>query len=102
MENLELKKLGEVCDWINVMTYDYHTAVKQDAQYEYVTNFNAPTFSHPNDPSGKDTNAKFNLVSTMKTYLEAGIPGSKLNVGLPFYGRGFGGVEPGPNHDGLF
>jgi chitinase len=38
--------------------------------------------------------------STVQRYIAAGVPRAKIVVGLPFYGRVYGGV--GPANDGLF
>jgi len=38
--------------------------------------------------------------ATMRAFLDAGVGGTKLLVGIPFYGRGYGGVQS--VNDGLF
>jgi len=40
--------------------------------------------------------------NAVNTYLSRGVPASKLTMGVPFYGRGWGGVAAGPNGDGLY
>src|SRR5205085_526558 len=35
-------------------------------------------------------------------FLNGGVPSAKLMLGLPFYGRGWKEVPPGPNNDGLY
>ncbi len=37
------------------------------------------------------------MSSIISSYRRRGCPPGKLNVGVPFYGRGFKGVPPGPN-----
>src|SRR5262249_41068913 len=36
---------------------------------------------------------QFNVDAAVKAYLAAGVPADKIVVGVPFYGRGWGGVK---------
>jgi chitinase len=86
--NLEAEKIHRHLDWINLMTYDFH------GSWSPLTNFNAPLFSSTSDPT-KDENIRkhFNVDAAVKAYLAAGVPKDKLVLGVPFYGRGWGGVK---------
>jgi chitinase len=88
--NLELDKIAEHLDWINLMTYDFHGG------WDQVTGFNAPLFAPAKDATG---DKQFNVDAAVQAYLKAKVPPEKLNVGVPFYGRGWGGV--GKDGDGL-
>jgi chitinase len=88
-QNIELKELSEVLDWMNLMAFDFHGA------WDKATNFNAPLYNATGVPT--DTN---NIDAAVKAYLAAGVPSRKLNVGLPMYGRGWGNVPATDN--GLF
>jgi chitinase len=88
MRNFELDSLASILDFMNVMTYDFHTGGR-------VTHFNAPLGSAENDPT-----PSLNVRSTVDFYLAAGVPRQKLVVGVPFYGYGYGGVINANN--GLF
>jgi chitinase len=86
--NLELDRIAKYLDWINLMTYDFHGGWSER------TNFNAPLYPSKSDPEKDETIRKhFNVDSAVKAYLAAGIPPEKLVVGVPFYGRGWGGVK---------
>lgn len=84
---LELSKIHRYVDWINLLTYDYH------GPWETTTNFNAPLFGSPNDPSPPDVKVD-NINHTVNAYLAAGIPPDKLVLGIPFYGHGWTNVPP--------
>ncbi len=77
-------------DWINVMTYDIHGA------WETRTNLQAALYPNPSDPSGTspvDIKNKYNIDYIMRYYRDVkGVPASKLNVGMPFYSRGWKNV----------
>lgn len=74
-------------DFINVMTYDMHGA------WENQTNHLSPIYTSPNDPA-----PNLNTDYVMKYYRDNfNIPASKLNVGTPFYSRGWSGVSGGTN-----
>jgi chitinase len=86
--NVEIARIEPLLDFMNVMTYDYHSGPGR-------TNFNAPLYAANGDPT-----PLLNVDVTMRTFLDAGVPANKLLVGIPFYGHGYGGV---PNvNDGLF
>jgi chitinase len=86
--NLELDRLPDVLDFINVMTYDYHSA-------DTIAHFNAPLHAAANDPTPALT-----VAASMQVFLDAGVPADQLVVGAPFYGRGYGSVAAADH--GLF
>ena len=86
--NVEAARIVPLLDFINVMTYDYYAGASR-------TGFNSPLYAAKNDPAPAR-----NVDATMRVFLEAGVPGSKLLLGIPFYGRGYGGVQS--VNDGLF
>ncbi|MGH7603962.1 MAG: glycoside hydrolase family 18 protein, partial [Gemmatimonadaceae bacterium] len=74
--NVEIARIEPLLDFINVMTYDYHSAPG-------TTNFNAPLYAANGDPT-----PKLNIHVTMRAFLDAGVPPNKLLLGIPFYGHG--------------
>lgn len=82
IRNLDLPGIASAVDWINLMTYDFH------GTWDSTTNFNAPLFRPGNDPA----DAALNADAAVQTYLAAGVPATKLVMGVPFYGRGWTGV----------
>ncbi|MCZ2126592.1 MAG: hypothetical protein LC099_02330 [Anaerolineales bacterium] len=90
MKNMELDKIAQTLDWINIMAYDFH------GTWDNVTNFNAPLFSTPNDPG----DSSLNVNAAVDNYLKSGVPANKLVLGVPFYGRGWANV--GADDDGLY
>ena len=87
-------------DWLNVMTYDIHGA------WETTTNHQTAIYANPNDPSATspvDIKNKYNTDFIMKYYRDTyNIPAYKLNVGSPFYSRGWKNVDPNTGTNGLF
>ncbi len=90
--NLELGQIHKILNWINLMTYDFHGA------WDATTNLLSPLYKSSTDPT-KDPviREQFNMAATVQAYLAAGIPPEKLVVGVPFYGRGWKGVEDANN-----
>ena len=86
--NLELDRIAPLLDWFNVMTYDYHSG-------SAIAHFNAPLHAATKDPT-----PFYNIDSTVAMYRRGGVPREKIVVGVPFYGRAYGGVH-GAN-GGLF
>ena len=80
LRKYEMKRLGELLDFINVMTYDFHAASK-------TTNYNAPFAAAKDDPT-----PELNVRASVAAYRAAGVAADKLVVGVPFYGYGYSGV----------
>jgi len=101
-DKLDLQEPGKYhtyLDFINVMTYDIHGA------WEKVTNHHSPLYKNPDDPSGTspvDIKNRYNTHEAMKNYLDKGVPASKLNVGTPYYSRGWSGVDSNTGKNGLY
>jgi chitinase len=86
--NLELGRIVPLLDFINVMTYDYHTGGS-------IAHFNAPLYAATNDPT-----PELNADASMRAFQAGIVPSDKLLVGIPFFSRAYGGV---PNvNAGLF
>ncbi|MFC7467018.1 glycoside hydrolase family 18 protein [Actinomadura keratinilytica] len=85
---------AQYVDWYNPMTYDYYGA--WDAQ--------GPTAPHsPLTAYDGIPDASFTTEATIDKLKEAGVPASKLLLGLGFYGRGWTGVTeeaPGSSASG--
>ena len=81
--NIELDKIHQDLDWINLMCYGFA------GRWSEITNHDSRLYASSDDPNraiGRDTNA------AVMVYLDAGVPAEKIVVGVPFYGRGWGGV----------
>jgi chitinase len=84
--NLNIKKVHQFLDWINLMTYDYHGAWPGSVE----TDHNAPLTA---------------VKETVAYYLDQGVPPDKLVLGMALYGRSFAGVALEPvdsENPGLF
>ena len=78
---MELGQVHRYLDWINLMTYDFA------GQWSARTAFNAPLY--PADEAGQGPSAD----TSVRVYLDAGVPREKLLLGVPFYGRAWAGVK---------
>jgi chitinase len=82
------------------MTYDMHSALE-----EY-TNHHSPLFANSGDPSPVmpvDRKNRYNTDYVMKYYRDHyNIPASKLNIGSPYYSRGWKDVDPDTGANGLY
>lgn len=92
MNNTELAKIAQICDWINIMTYDFH------GSWDTYAGQNAPLYYDPADPySGALT---FNVDAAVKGFINNGVPANNIVLGMPFYGRGLGNSTS--TTDGLY
>lgn len=65
----DVQRLGEICDYLIMMGYDYHWR-------------KAPTAG----PVAPLAGESLNITRSVQTYLAAGLPPSKLQLGVPWYG----------------
>ncbi|GHO69874.1 hypothetical protein KSC_087660 [Ktedonobacter sp. SOSP1-52] len=94
-QNIQLNQIGQYLDWVDLMTYDMHGAWNATGP----TDFNAPLYADPADPSAPPANS-YSIDHAVTDYLAAGIPASKIVMGMPIYGRGWTNV---PNvNNGLY
>ncbi|MEV6836378.1 glycoside hydrolase family 18 chitinase [Streptomyces sp. NPDC051133] len=83
IESADYTGASQYVDWYNVMTYDFFGA--WDAQGP--TAPHSPLTSYSGIPK-----AGFTTADAMAKYKAAGVPASKLLIGIGFYGRGWTGV----------
>ncbi|MFD0696977.1 glycosyl hydrolase family 18 protein [Paenibacillus sp. GCM10027628] len=81
--NNQLSSMASILDWVNLMSYDFH------GSWEAKSGQNAPLYFDPADSSSDPVN--FNVDKAVTSFLAAGVPASKLVLGLPYYGRGWAG-----------
>ena len=76
---MNVTALAAVADWLDVMTYDYS-----------VSDVVSPGPLAPNAPLFTPANAavlQMSINDTVANYLAAGVPASKIRVGIPVYGH---------------
>jgi chitinase len=81
--NTELGELEQYLDFINIMTYDFHHGAS------YQTGHHSNLYLSSFDSRDGDATVK-----SVRLHLSAGVSPDKLNIGVPFYGRRWNGVEP--------
>jgi chitinase len=87
-----MKDICDELDYVNTMSYDYAGG------WNKFTGHNAPLFHSGNAKHSEGFDVNWGI-QKMKSL---GCDPKKLVMGLPFYGRSWSGVEPGPNGDGLW
>ena len=88
LAHTEMAKVQAVVNFVNLMTYDFRVA-----------NPGAPAGHHANlYPSPADPRSH-SADGAVKDFLAAGVPASKLVLGVPFYGRAWEGVG---SREGLY
>ena len=92
IRHLECDAIGGILDFVNVMTYDMRGAWDLSK-----TGHHAPLYANPDEPGGTEIRERYTVDWSLQEYLSRGIPASKLVMGVPMYGRAWGGVAPGPN-----
>jgi len=89
----DLKTLARYMNYINIMAYDMHW------NGEKITNLHSALFRDPADPSKAPADTHYGAYA-VQNFLRAGVPARKVILGVPFYGKGWTGVN-NANH-GLY
>jgi len=89
--NIQLAAVAKTLDYYNVQGYDFH------GTWETETNHASPLFDDKQDPVASEN---FYIEYTIAAYLKAGVPASKLVLGVPTYARGWTGVPE--TNNGLY
>lgn len=90
--NIDIKTVSKYLSELNLMTYDFFGA------WSPTTGTNAPL--HDQSWGGEDTKG-FSIDGCTKNWVAGGGDPSKINIGLPFYGRSFRGATGlNQEHDG--
>lgn len=91
-QNTELGLIAGIVDWINIMAYDFNGG------WQTISAHNAPLFYDSAAGSAGIPNAEtFNGAAGVQGHLNAGVPASKIVLGVPFYGRGWSGCAAAGN-----
>ncbi|MDM4720149.1 glycoside hydrolase family 18 protein [Micromonospora sp. WMMA1363] len=94
ISKIEVTQIASYLDLGNIMTYDMHGAWEGSGP----TNFNDPLYRSAQDPAdGTGLTAD----DAITTYLGKGFPAGKITLGVPFYARGWTGVQNG-GKNGLY
>jgi chitinase len=89
LEHTEMAKAQTYLDTVNLMAYDYY-----EPGSGAITGNHAPLFADPADPKKESADA------SVQAFERAGVPASRILLGVPFYGHIWGQVAD-RNH-GLF
>ena len=85
--NTELSKIASYVDYATIMTYDIH------GTWDSYTDFNAPLYT----PTETSPQYKSSVDQSVKIWMSAGFPASKIVLGIPFYGYIYNNVTGGGN-----
>jgi len=89
LDHTEMAEVQKYVDTVNLMAYDYYEPTD-----DKTTGNHAPLFTDPADPKAISGDR------SVREYEQAGVPASKIVLGIPFYGHVWGQV-PSINN-GLF
>jgi len=76
LASIEIEKIAEILDQLNIMTYDFY------GSWDPFSNHNSPLYPSEGADTTRCVDAAFRLYH--RTH---GIPTSKINLGVPFYGQ---------------
>ena len=85
-KNFDLRKIAASMDYLSIMAYDLHW------DSEPMTFLHSPLFHDPLDPSPSPMD-KRNGDYAVTGFMAAGVPAEKIVLGVPFYGKGWTGVQ---------
>lgn len=91
-----LGEYAEYVDFINMMTYDFHGA------WNGFVGHNSALLPDERDPETRPLGVPVLNVDWAYRYYRGVVPPSKLNVGIPYYSRGWRNVQGGAAPGGLY
>ncbi len=89
LDHTEMRKVARIVDTVNLMAYDYYEPGSGP-----ITGHHAPLFTNPRDPE------KVSADASVRAFEAAGVPASRLLLGIPFYGHAWSDVPA--TSDGLY
>jgi chitinase len=85
LANTEMGKAQKYLDFVNLMAYD------QFVDSDPIAGHHAPLYTNPANPKN------LSAAAMIDRYIAAGVPASKIILGVPFYGRAWGEVPATAN-----
>jgi len=82
-EKVDLKRMCDALDFVNIMTYDMSGA------FDTATNHQGPII----EPDPNNEGRRYSIDDAMEAHLDAGCDSKKIIMGIPFYARQFDRVE---------
>ena len=76
--NIDVEKISQILDQLNLMTYDYY------GPWDSLANHNCPLYPSEGADTTRSVDASYRLYHD--TF---GVPASRINLGLPFYGKAY-------------
>lgn len=92
------KKITAAIDYLDIMTYDFHGAWDQYADFQSAMQIDLSKDPYIADPMVKH----YNVRDALMAYGMAGVPASKVVIGLPAYGRMMNVQQSGGDLMGLY
>ena len=89
VSGIDIPAISRYVDWFNLMTYDFVNSMTP------TTGNHTGLYASKWAPAGARTTNR-----AVHEFLAAGVPRSKIIIGVAFYGRAFAGVRP--EHRGLY
>lgn len=79
LDAIDIPNIAPIVSWANLMAYDFYGG------WESSTGHGAPLCPTAQDPHGPNYNGS----AGVRLWIDGGMPPSKINLGLPYYGTGF-------------
>jgi chitinase len=89
LSGMQLSQYVKYLDYVNMMTYDFH------GTWNYYVGHNSALLPNPADPETAPSVTAFLNIDWAFKYFRGAIPASKINIGVPYYSRGWKNVSGG-------